>query len=34
MSYYGYVKRENADGVNWQDSTLDVNEMNEMLAEF
>ena len=22
------------DGVNWQDSTLDVNELNEMLADF
>ena len=22
------------DGVNWKDSTLDVNELNEMLAEF
>jgi hypothetical protein len=31
VELYGAVT---PDGVNWQDSTLDVNELNEMLAEF
>lgn len=31
VELYGAVT---PDGVKWQDSTLDVNKLNEMLAEF